>query len=41
LQAKKGILAVAKELGVGTGTVHRIAREMGAGRPFDDATVVA
>jgi DNA invertase Pin-like site-specific DNA recombinase len=25
-----GILRVAKELGVGTGTVHRVKREMGA-----------
>jgi DNA invertase Pin-like site-specific DNA recombinase len=42
LRTKKGILAVAKELGVGTGTVHRIAREMaGASRPFDGANVVA
>jgi DNA invertase Pin-like site-specific DNA recombinase len=41
LRAGKGILAVAKECGVGTGTVHRIAREMGAGRPFDDASVAA
>jgi hypothetical protein len=30
----KGILATAKELGVGTGTVHRIARAM---RPFESA----
>ena len=29
LRAGKGILATAKELGVGTGTVHRIARAMG------------
>ena len=28
LRAKKGMLAVAKECGVGTGTVQRIAREM-------------
>jgi DNA invertase Pin-like site-specific DNA recombinase len=27
----KGILAVAKQLGLGTGTVHRIKREMTAG----------
>jgi DNA invertase Pin-like site-specific DNA recombinase len=34
LRAGKGILATAKELGVGTGTVHRIARAM---RPFEGA----
>jgi DNA invertase Pin-like site-specific DNA recombinase len=34
LRAGKGILATAKELGVGTGTVHRIARAM---RPFESA----
>ena len=34
LRAGKGILATAKELGVGTGTVHRIARVM---RPFESA----
>ena len=34
LRAGKGILKVAREIGVGTGTVHRIARELG---PFDDA----
>jgi DNA invertase Pin-like site-specific DNA recombinase len=31
LRAKKGMLAVAKECGVGTGTVQRIAREMAGG----------
>ena len=35
LRAGKGILKVAKECGVGTGTVHRIAREMAGDRPFD------
>jgi DNA invertase Pin-like site-specific DNA recombinase len=35
LKAGKGILKVARECGVGTGTVHRIAREMGDERPFD------
>ena len=35
LQAGSGILKVAREVGVGTGTVHRIAQEMG--RPFDAA----
>jgi hypothetical protein len=33
LRAGKGILKVARELGVGTGTVQRIAQEMP--RPFD------
>jgi DNA invertase Pin-like site-specific DNA recombinase len=42
LKAKKGMLAVAKECSVGTGTVQRIAREMtGANRPFDGASVAA
>jgi len=35
LRAGKGILKVARELGVGTGTVQRVAQEMG--RPFDAA----
>jgi Resolvase, N terminal domain len=35
LRAGKGILKVAREVGVGTGTVHRIAREMP--HPFDAA----
>ena len=39
LRAGKGILAVARECKVGTGTVHRIAKEIG--RPFDAASVVA
>ena len=34
LRAGKGILKVAREIGVGTGTVQRIARELG---PFDVA----
>jgi hypothetical protein len=34
LRAGKGILKVAQEIGVGTGTVQRIARELG---PFDVA----
>ena len=34
LRAGKGILKVARELGLGTSTVQRIAREMG---PFDVA----
>ncbi|MFY9841236.1 MAG: hypothetical protein WAK55_33150, partial [Xanthobacteraceae bacterium] len=35
LQAGNGILKVAREIGVGTGTVHRIAQEIGG--PFDAA----
>ena len=36
------MLAVAKECGVGTGTVQRIAREMAeVSRPFDGVGVVA
>jgi DNA invertase Pin-like site-specific DNA recombinase len=35
LRAGKGILKVAREIGVGTGTVHRIKREMEG--PFDIA----
>jgi len=38
LQAGKGMLATAKSLGVGTSTVQRVAREMAAVRPFDDAS---
>jgi DNA invertase Pin-like site-specific DNA recombinase len=41
LQGGAGILATAKKCGVGTGTVQRIAREMGAGRPFEGAGVAA
>jgi DNA invertase Pin-like site-specific DNA recombinase len=42
LRAKKGMLAIAKECGVGTETVQRIAREVtGADRPFDDARTAA
>ena len=33
--------AVAKALGVGTGTVQRIAREMEAARPFDGVSAAA
>jgi DNA invertase Pin-like site-specific DNA recombinase len=35
LRAGKGMLSVAKDVGVGSGTVQRVAREMRAGRPFD------
>jgi DNA invertase Pin-like site-specific DNA recombinase len=40
LKAGKGILKVARECGVGTGTVHRIKREMDS-RPFGGASVAA
>ena len=40
LRAGKGILKVAGECGVGTGTVQRIAREM-SDRPFDSVSVAA
>jgi hypothetical protein len=39
LRAGKGILKVAREIGVGHGTVQRIAQEMD--RPFETANVVA
>jgi DNA invertase Pin-like site-specific DNA recombinase len=42
LRAGKGMLKVATECGVGTGTVQRIAREMaGVHRPLDGAAVGA
>ena len=41
LRAGKGILKVAGECGVGTGTVQRVAREMRGERPFDGASVAA
>ena len=34
LRAGKGMLAIAKEVGVGSGTVQRIKREMAEGRPL-------
>jgi hypothetical protein len=37
LRAKRGMLAIARDLKVGTGTVQRIKREMDARGPFDDA----
>ena len=39
LRAGKGMLAIARECKVGTGTVQRVAREIH--RPFDGANVVA
>jgi hypothetical protein len=39
--AKKGMLAIAKDLKVGTGTVQRIKREMEGSRPFTNASVAA
>jgi DNA invertase Pin-like site-specific DNA recombinase len=42
LRTGKGMLAVARECGVGTGTVQRIAREMGkVSRPFDGVSAAA
>jgi DNA invertase Pin-like site-specific DNA recombinase len=41
LRAKKGMLAIAKECGVGSGTVQRIAREMRSERPFDGISAAA
>ena len=41
LRAGKGMLAVATECGVGSGTVQRVAREMAGARPFDDASAAA
>ncbi len=42
LRSKKGMLAIAKECGVGTGTVQRIAREMaGVSRPLAGAGAAA
>ena len=40
LRAGKGMLAIAKALGVGTSTVQRIAREMDS-RPFDGVSAAA
>jgi len=41
LRAGKGMLAIARECKVGTGTVQRIAREMEAARPFDAVSAAA
>ena len=42
LRGGKGMLAVAKDIGVGTGTVQRIARQTAkVSRPFDGASVPA
>jgi DNA invertase Pin-like site-specific DNA recombinase len=35
LKGGKGMLAIARDVGVGSGTVQRVAREMQGGRPFD------
>jgi DNA invertase Pin-like site-specific DNA recombinase len=40
MRAKNGMLATDKEVGVGSGTVQRIAREMRAERPFEGAITV-
>jgi DNA invertase Pin-like site-specific DNA recombinase len=37
LRAKKGMLAIARDLKVGTGTVQRVKREMDAAGPFEGA----
>jgi hypothetical protein len=37
LRTKKGMLAIAKDLKVGTGTVQRVKREMEDRRPLDGA----
>jgi DNA invertase Pin-like site-specific DNA recombinase len=39
LRAGKGMLKIAAEFGVGSGTVQRVAREMRGERPFDGAAV--
>ena len=41
LRAGKGMLAIAKALGVGTSTVQRIAREVEAARPLDGVGAAA
>ena len=41
LRAGKGMLKVAAECGVGSGTVQRIAREMRGERPFDRGSAAA
>ena len=41
LRTGKGMLKVAAECGVGSGTVQRIKREMGKSRPFDGASEAA
>jgi DNA invertase Pin-like site-specific DNA recombinase len=41
LRAGKGMLAIAGECKVGTGTVQRIAREMEAAHPFDGVSAAA
>jgi DNA invertase Pin-like site-specific DNA recombinase len=41
LRAKKGMLAIARDLKVGTGTVQRIKREMESTGPFDRVSAAA
>jgi DNA invertase Pin-like site-specific DNA recombinase len=41
LRAGKGMLRIAAEFGVGSGTVQRIKREMEGSRPFADASAAA
>jgi DNA invertase Pin-like site-specific DNA recombinase len=38
LRTGKGMLAIAKDVGVGSGTVQRVAREMRGGSPFEAAS---
>jgi DNA invertase Pin-like site-specific DNA recombinase len=40
LRTKKGMLAIARDLKVGTGTVQRVKREMQATGPVDNAAAV-
>ena len=41
LRTKKGMLAIAKDLKVGTGTVQRVKREMERTGPFDGVSAAA
>jgi DNA invertase Pin-like site-specific DNA recombinase len=41
LRVGKGMLTIAKALGVGTSTVQRIAREMAAARPLNGVSAAA
>jgi DNA invertase Pin-like site-specific DNA recombinase len=41
LRTKKGMLAIARDLKVGTGTVQRIKREMERTGPFDGVSAAA
>jgi DNA invertase Pin-like site-specific DNA recombinase len=41
LRVGKGMLTIAKALGVGTSTVQRVAREMAAARPLNGVSAAA